>query len=109
MSKQNHRTCIRMSEEEYGLLKKKSKAAGRSANAWLMDQLESNRPSQYRKAETREAIALMNEVGKEINAIAREFNSGYGTAEQLDYACRRLCEVYEHLYALRKLGYPNAA
>jgi len=109
LRKQNHRTCIRMSEEEYVLLKKKSKAAGQSANAWLMDQLESNRPSQYREAETREAIALMNEVGKEINAIAREFNSGYGTAAQLDYACRRLCEVYEHLYALRKLGYPNAA
>ena len=98
-----------MSEKEYDLLKKKSKAAGLSANAWLMNQLESNRPSQYRKAETREAIALMNEAGREINAIARSFNTGYGTAAQLDYAYRRLCQVYEHLYALRKLGYPNAA
>lgn len=109
MSNQTHRTCIRMSKTEYELLKEKSKAAGLSANAWLMKQLESNRPTQFREAETREAIALMNEAGREINAIAREFNSGYGTEEQLEYAYRRLCEVYERLYALRKMGYPDAA
>ena len=36
MNTQTHRTCIRMSQEEYDLLKEKSRAAGLSANAWLM-------------------------------------------------------------------------
>ena len=33
-------TCIRMSKEEYALLKEKSRVAGLSANAWLMRELE---------------------------------------------------------------------
>ena len=44
MNTQTHRTCIRMSQEEYDLLKEKSRAAGLSANAWLMRELERNRP-----------------------------------------------------------------
>jgi hypothetical protein len=51
----------------------------------------------------------MDEVGREINTIARDFNSGYGTAEQLQFAYRRLGEVYERLYTLRKKGYLHAA
>lgn len=39
MNTQTHRTCIRMSQEEYDLLKEKSRAAGLSANAWLMREL----------------------------------------------------------------------
>ena len=73
-----------MSAKEYDLLKKRNRAAGLSASAWLM-RLETNRPVLFREAETREAIAFMNEAGREINAIARDFNSGYGTAEQLQY------------------------
>ncbi len=42
MNTQTHRTCIRMSQEEYDLLKEKSRAAGLSANAWLMRELERN-------------------------------------------------------------------
>ena len=44
MNTQTHRTCIRMSKEEYALLKEKSRVAGLSANAWLMRELERNRP-----------------------------------------------------------------
>ena len=51
-------TCIRMSQEEYDLLKEKSRAAGLSANAWLMRELERNRPRLYREKETKAAIAL---------------------------------------------------
>ena len=44
MNTQTHRTCIRMSQEEYDLLKEKSRAAGLSANAWLMRELEQKPP-----------------------------------------------------------------
>ena len=45
MSKQSHRTCVRMSVKDYELLKEKSAAAGLSANAWLMAQMKTNRLS----------------------------------------------------------------
>ena len=47
MSRQTHRTCIRMSEKGYQRLKHLSCAAGLSANAWLMKELEGNRPTLY--------------------------------------------------------------
>jgi len=108
MSNQSHRTCVRMSTEEYQVLKEKSKAAGLSVNAWLMAQLEDNRPVLHREEETWQAIRFMNEAGREINTIARDFNSGYGTAEQLHGAVRRLAELYERIYVLRKKGYIHA-
>lgn len=98
-----------MSAKDYELLKKKSAAAGLSANAWLMAQLAANRPVLHREKETWEAIRFMDEVGREINTIARDFNSGYGSAEQLQFAVRRLGEVYDRLHALRKKGYLHAA
>lgn len=107
-NKQSHRTCVRMSAKDYELLKKKSAAAGLSANAWLMAQLETNRPVLHREEETWEAIRFMDEAGWEINVIARDFNSGYGTAEQLRHAVHLLGAVYERLYALRKKGYLHA-
>lgn len=87
-SKQVHRTCVRMSAKEYELLKKKSVAAGLAINAWLMAQLESNRPTLHREEETWEAIRFMDEAGREINITARDFNSGYGTVEQLQSTVR---------------------
>lgn len=90
MSKQTYRTCIHMSAKEYDLLKKKSKAVGLSANAWLMEQMETNRPILYRMPETQEAIDFMNKAGRQINAIAHDFNSGYGTHAQLQKAVQLL-------------------
>ena len=107
-SKQSHRTCVRMSAKDYELLKEKSAAAGLSANAWLMAQLETNRPFLHREEETWEVIRFMDEVGREINEIAHDFNSGYGTAEQLQNAVRLLGDVYEQVRALRKKGYIRA-
>lgn len=52
MSKQSHRTCVRMSAKDYDLLKKRSAAANLSANAWLMAHLEINRPVLHREKET---------------------------------------------------------
>ena len=72
-----------MSEKQYRTLKEKSAEAGKSANAWLMEQLESNRPVVYRERETWDALNFMDEAGRNVNAVARDFNSGYGTAEQL--------------------------
>ena len=108
MNAQTHRTCIRMSQEEYDLLKKKSRAAGLSANAWLMRELERNRPMLYREEETKAAIAFADEAGRDINAVARVFNSGCGTAQQLDLTLHRLAQVVERFWQVRKLGYPYA-
>ena len=108
MSKQCHRTCVRMSAEEYALLKKNSKTAGLSANAWLMEQLETNRPMLYREQEMKELVVFMDEAGHEINSIARNFNSGYGTAQQLQRVYQLQSEIYERLYALRMMGYSHA-
>ena len=98
-----------MSVKDYELLKDKSAAAGLSANAWLMGQLETNRPVLHRERETWEVVRFMDEAGREINAIARDFNSGYGTAEQLRHAVRLLEDVYERVHTLRKKGYLHAA
>lgn len=108
MGNQNHRTCVRMSEEEYWTLKKKSEAAGKSANAWLMEQLESNRPTAYREEETRDVLRFIEDAGQEVNAIARDFNGGFGTEEQLQRAVGLLKEAYGRIHALRKKGYPYA-
>ena len=98
-----------MSVKDYELLKEKSTAADLSANAWLMGQLETNRPVLHRERETWEVVRFMDEAGREINAIARDFNSGYGTAEQLRHAVRLLEDVYERVHTLRKKGYLHAA
>lgn len=97
-----------MSAKEYKLLKEKSTAAGLSINAWLMAQLENNRPTLHREEETWEVIRFMDEAGREINITARDFNSGYGTAEQLHSTVRRLAEVCERIYVLREKGYIHA-
>ena len=98
-----------MSAKDYDLLKKKSAAADLSANAWLMAQMKTNRPVLHREEETWEAVRFMDEAGREINAIARDFNSGYGTAEQLRHAICLLRDVYERVHTLRKKGYLHAA
>lgn len=108
MNTQTHRTCIRMSKEEYALLKEKSRVAGLSANAWLMRELERNRPMLYQEEETRAAIAFADEAGRDINAVARAFNSGSGTAQHLELALHRLAQVVERFQQVRKLGYPYA-
>ena len=46
----------------------------------------------------------MDKAGRKINAIARDFNSGYGTAERLRHAVHLLGAVYEWLYVLRRRG-----
>ena len=98
-----------MGAKDYDLLKKTSAAANLSANAWLMAQMKTNRPVLHREEETWEAVRFMDEAGREINAIARDFNSGYGTAEQLRHAVRLLGDVYERVHTLRKKGYLHAA
>lgn len=108
MSRQTHRTCIRMSEKEYQHLKHRSGSAGLSANSWLMEELARNRPILYRVEQTREVIRFMDGAGRDINAVARNFNSGDGTAEELRFAVERLAQVVEQFRALRREGYPRA-
>lgn len=66
-----------MSAGEYQLLMERSKEAGLSSNAWLMRQLTENRPIVYREGVLPDFLRLVNRCGREINAIARTFNSGY--------------------------------
>lgn len=50
----------------------------------------------------------MDAAGRDINAMARNFNSGDGTAEELRFAVERLSQVVERFCALRREGYPRA-
>ena len=97
-----------MGEAEYRRLKKRSRSAGLSANAWLMRELEQNRPILYRVERTREVFAFMDAAGRDINAVARNFNSGCGTAEEVRFAVKRLAQVVERFRVLRKEGFPRA-
>ena len=51
---------------------------------------------------------MRDEAGRDINAVARAFNSGCGTAQQLGFSVRRLAQVVEQFRQVRKLGYPYA-
>ncbi len=65
MGKQTHRTCVRMSVEEYSRLMERSKAAGLSANAWLMEQLTDNRPVISRDGVMPDFLRLLNQRGRD--------------------------------------------
>ena len=65
MNKQTHRTCVRMSAKEYSWLMERSKAAGLSANAWLMEQLAGNRPIISRNGVMSDFLCLLNQKGRE--------------------------------------------
>lgn len=97
-----------MGKAEYQRLKEQSRAAGLSANAWLIRELEQNRPILYRVERTREMIAFMDTAGRDINAVTRNFNSGCGTAEEVRFAVKRLAQVVERFRVLRKEGFPRA-
>ena len=108
MSKQTHRTCVRMSVEEYSRLMERSKAAGLPANAWLMEQLAGNRPIISRNGVMPDFLRLLNQKGREINTVARAFNSGYGTAEGLRQALDCLKDIAQAAYEIRKEGFSHA-
>ena len=108
MGKQTHRTCIRMSVEEYSRLMERSKAAGLPANAWLMEQLTDNRPIISRGGVMPDFLCLLNQKGREINTVARAFNSGYGTAEGLRQVLRCLKDIAQAAYEIRKEGFTHA-
>ena len=61
-----------------------------------------------REEETKAAIAFADDAGRDINAVARAFNSGCGTAQQLGFSVQRLAQVVEQFRQVRKLGYPYA-
>lgn len=104
MNKQTHRICVRMSAKEYSRLMERSRAAGLSANAWLMEQLAGNRPIISRNGVMSDFLCLLNQKGREINTVARAFNSGYGTAEGLQQALDCLKDIAQAAYEVRKGG-----
>ena len=108
MGKQTHRTCVRMSAEEYSRLMERSKAAGLSANAWLMAQLAGNRPIISRNGVMTDFLRLLNQKGREINTVACADNSGYGTAAELRQALDCLKDIAQAAYEIRKEGFPHA-
>ena len=54
-----HRTCIRMSEKEYRMLRKKSAAEGMTMNKWLMKQLTEHPPICFREKEMAEYLPAL--------------------------------------------------
>ena len=46
--------------------------------------------------------------GREINTVARAFNSGYGTAEELRQALDCLKDIAQAAYEIRKEGFTHA-
>ncbi|MDO4315714.1 MAG: hypothetical protein Q4C45_08040 [Oscillospiraceae bacterium] len=58
--------------------------------------------------QTRKVIRFMDAAGRDINAVARNFNSGDGSAEELRFAAERPAQVVERFRALRRKGYPCA-
>ena len=71
-------------------------------------QLAERPPICFREKEMAEYIDHLHRVGVEINTIAKDFNSGYGTEAQLDRLVELLKEVYAHVYKVRKMGFPKA-
>ena len=108
MGKQTHRTCIRMSVEEYSRLMERSKAAGLPANAWLMEQLTDNRPIISRDGVMPDLFFFIYKWWREIYTVDRAFNSGYGTAEGLRQVLRCLKDIAPAAYEIRKEGFPHA-
>ena len=69
-----------MSAKDYNLLKEKSAAVGLSANAWLMAQLEINRPVLHREEETWDAIRFMESMlSPAISIAAMEQRNSFAT------------------------------
>ena len=50
----------------------------------------------------------VNQKGREINTVARAFNSGYGTAEGLQQALDCLKDIAQAAYEVRKEGFTHA-
>lgn len=108
MSGRQYRTCVRMSEKEYQQLWAKSRAAGMSMNRWLLTQLREQPPRSYRKEEIRRLVAELNQSGRIINEIARDFNSGCGKEDQLAEIKQQLLNAVQRARAVREMGYPDA-
>ena len=108
MSEKQYRTCVRMSEKEYQQLRAKSRAAGMSMNRWLLTQLRERPPRSYRKEEMRRLVEELNQSGRTINEIARDFNNGCGREEQLTEVKQQLLDAVRRARAVRGMGYPNA-
>ena len=71
-----------------------------------MRELARNRPILYREEETRAAMAFADEAGRDINAVARAFNSGCGTAQHLDLALHCLAHVWNGSGKCESWGIP---
>ena len=73
-----------------------------------MEQLTDNRPIISRDGVMSDFLCLLNQKGREINAVARAFNSGYGTAEELRQALDCLKDIAQAAYEIRKEGFTHA-
>ena len=81
---------------------------GGKAVRQLMEQLTDNRPIISRDGVMPDFLRLLNQRGREINTVARAFNSGYGTAEGLQQALDCLKDIAQAAYEVRKEGFTHA-
>ena len=70
--------------------------------------LAGNRPIISRNGVMPDFLRLLNQRGREINTVARAFNSGYGTAEELRQALDCLKDIAQAAYEIRKEGFTHA-
>ena len=94
MSKQTHRTCVRMSAKEYSRLMERSRAAGLPANAWLMEQKANITIDNHHITVER----MQTACGREIRVISVFSRHGSETVEdklkalaELDFRQGKLC------------------
>lgn len=80
----------------------------RTEEAKCMEQLAGNRPIISRNGVMSDFLCLLNQKGREINTVARAFNSGYGTAEGLQQALDCLKDIAQAAYEVRKEGFTHA-
>lgn len=106
MAEKLYRTCVRMSEKEYQMLRRKSHDAGLSMNQYLLRQLRENPPRCYRREEVCKLVEELNLSGRIINSIARNFNSGCGTENQLEEVKTQLRDTISRIHTVREMGYP---
>lgn len=103
MSEKYHRMHIRITKQQYARLKKKSSKAKMTMNKYLINELITKYPRCLPMKEPRALIAIIDEVGRDINDIAYAFNAGYDTVAQLKNGVRRMIEAVEFANSVRQL------
>ena len=78
---------IRMSNELFNLLTLKAKAVGKSNSEFIREAIQETEVKQSNSKDTSKLIASLNQIGNNINQIAKSLNSAklQNKLEDIDY------------------------